>query len=96
MRSDAELGFIPRDVIAPAVHQTPEVPAAELLVAHDGSYRLDDKPVMDSALTTAVANLRAAKRGIKIDVIAAPGAPHAAIATALIATRIENIRTTSF
>lgn len=81
-------GRLVRVDLAPSEPRTtPEIPTAELMVANDGSYRLDGKPVMASDLTTAVASLRAVKRGIKIDVLAAPGAPLAAIATAVVAAR---------
>ena len=73
---------------APAEPQpVPAAPTAELLVTKEGGYVLDGKVVAVSALEGVVANLRRAKRGVRIDVLAAPDAPLAAIATALQATR---------
>ncbi len=68
--------------------QTDSTERADLIVTKDGGYMLDGKPVSDGTLNDAVAKLRSSKRGVVIDVVAAPDASSASIALALAATHI--------
>ena len=59
------------------------VPEAALVVTTDGQYLLDEKRVAEADLNSAILSLRKAQPQIRIHVVAKPGAPLTAVATAL-------------